>query len=158
MYPRQSLILLVEDNPDHAELTKSCLSHYAMAGRVVHMTDGSEAIDYLMRSEAVSGIEPNPLPALVLLDLRLPKVGGLEVLRTIRRSDRLRMLPVVILTTSEAERDVREAYEFGANGYAVKPIDYDQLQKLIADICTFWLMWNRLPSTAVAVEERLGSG
>jgi two-component system response regulator len=158
MYPKQSLILLVEDNPDHAELTMSCLSQYAIAGRVVHMTDGNEAIDYLIHSAAASEVEPNRLPALVLLDLRLPKVGGLEVLRTIRRSDRLRMLPVVILTTSEAERDVREAYEFGANGYAVKPIDYDQLQKLIADICTFWLMWNRLPSGAVAVEERLGSG
>jgi len=147
---------LVEDNPDHAELTKSCLAQYAMAGRVVHLTDGSEAIDYLMPPGGAPDTARSPLPALVLLDLRLPKVGGLEVLRTMRKSDRLRLLPVVILTTSEAERDVREAYECGANGYAVKPIDYGQLQQLIADICSFWLMWNRLPPIAAAVEEPVG--
>jgi CheY-like chemotaxis protein len=123
VYPKQSLILLVEDNPDHAELTRSCLVQHVMAGRIVHLTDGNEAIDYLMQSATASDATGNPLPALVLLDLRLPKVGGLEVLSVIRNSDRLRTLPVVILTTSEAERDVRKAYEFGANGYAVKPVE-----------------------------------
>ncbi len=155
MRRKQSLIMLVEDNPDHAELTKSCLEQQATVGRIVHMTDGSEAIDYLLTCGAAASPR-ECLPDLVLLDLRLPRVGGADVLRTIRGVVEVPRIPIIVLTSSEADRDVREAYACGANGYTVKPVDYDQLQKLITDICTFWLVWNRQPSVHTTVPEPTG--
>lgn len=150
MNPRPSLIMLVEDNPDHAELTKCCLEQQAPSSGVIHLTDGSEVIDYLLKRDIGAQALTNPLPDLVLLDLRLPKVGGMDALRAIRGSRELPRIPVVVLTSSDAANDLREAYTCGANAYTVKPIDYEQLQRLIGDICTFWLGWNRVPPVVTA--------
>jgi two-component system, response regulator len=147
MNPGRSLIVLVEDNPDHAELTKTCLLQHTAVGRVVHFKDGEEAADFVLQPGFPSDDGSTSLPDLILLDLKLPRVSGIEVLRTIRKSEQLQKTPVVILTSSEADRDVREAYRSGANGYTVKPLDYSRLQQLISDICTFWLVWNHAPST-----------
>lgn len=130
-------ILLVEDNIDHAEMVIRNLEDLPVAHRVVHLADGEAALDYLYAQESCA------LPHLILLDLRLPKVSGLEVLAQVKEDDRLRALPVVILTTSDAEDDVAKAYNSYANSYLTKPADFTEYGRMLKDVVFYWLKWNR---------------
>ena len=136
-------ILLVEDNPDHAELALRCLEDHRLKNQVVHKADGEAALDYLLQRDG--SVDPDAPPQIILLDLRLPKVDGLEVLEAVKGADDLRRIPVVVLTTSQAEQDVTRAYELHANSYLVKPIDFEEFSSLLDDLVGYWLTWNRKP-------------
>jgi two-component system response regulator len=139
------MILLVEDNPDHVALTVRALKKNNIANDVVVASDGAEALDLLMgrgpRGDAAK------LPSVVLLDLKLPKVDGLEVLRALRRDVRTRLLPVVILTSSDEERDVLQSYQLGANSYIRKPVDFTQFVEATKQLGLYWLVLNEPPKT-----------
>ena len=135
-------ILLVEDNPDHAELVMRSLRNHPSA-RITHLADGEAALDYLFRRGPYSDAERWPLPQIVLLDLRLPKVDGLDVLQKVKSSGRFDEIPIIILTTSQAEADIGKAYRRHVNSYLVKPLDFDQFARLMDDIGDYWLDWNR---------------
>ena len=137
------LVLLVEDNPDHAELVIRNLAEHPIANRVIHLTNGQAVLDYLFRREEYADPARSPRPHVILLDLRLPRVDGLQVLGAIKASELLRRIPVVILTTSDAEQDAARAYYNYANSYLVKPLGYDQFCKLVADIGSYWLGQNK---------------
>lgn len=138
-------ILLVEDNPDHAELVIRNMEDLQIANRVVHVEDGEAALDYLFGRGEYTDRKRFPLPHLMLLDLRLPKVDGLHVLKEVKSHDRLQALPVVVLTTSDAERDMAMAYEYNANSYLTKPVDFGDFCKLLRDLGFYWLAWNKRP-------------
>ena len=138
-------ILLVEDNPAHAELIIRNLRQHQIANAIHHVSDGEEALQFLRHEGMYSQPGSSPRPHLVLLDLRLPKIDGLEVLKTIKNTRELHTLPVVILTTSNAERDMARAYEYHANSYLVKPVDFDKFSQLMKDLGFYWLAWNCLP-------------
>ncbi len=135
-------VLLVEDNDDHAELVIRQLSDHRVANKLVHLGDGQEALDYLYRRGQYTDPETSPRPHVIFLDLRLPRVDGLEVLRILKESEDLRVIPVVILTTSESERDVAGAYINHANSYVVKPVDFQKFRKLMDDLGFYWMSWN----------------
>ena len=142
----QSLTILhVEDNSDHAQLVARSLQKNHVANVVRHVMDGEEALDYLFLRGKYAGTDSAPRPQIVLLDLRLPKVDGLEVLRTIKTTDALSTIPVVILTSSEAEKDVAQAYEHHANSYLVKPVGFEKFSELMQQLGFYWLAWNRYP-------------
>src|SRR4029453_1570944 len=136
-------ILLVEDNIPHAELVKRSLEAHQIANRVYHVADGEAALDYLFRQGGYTDPMTSPRPHVVLLDLRLPKLSGLEVLREIRASNDsdLHTVPVVVLTTSAAERDVTSAYAQHANSYLIKPVDFAQFMQLMDNLGFYWLGW-----------------
>jgi len=138
-------ILLVEDNPDHAELVMRNMEDFKIANRITHVEDGEAALDYLYGKGDYTDRKMFPLPHLMLLDLRLPKVDGLQVLKEVKSSDILRALPVVILTTSDAERDLAMAYEYHANSYLTKPVDFNEFSRLLGDLGFYWLAWNKRP-------------
>ncbi len=138
-------ILFVEDNPDHAELVMRSFEDHRVANRIFHLPDGEAALDYLFRRGGFTEPVKSPRPHVILLDLRLPKVDGLEILKIIRDSKDLRTIPVVILTTSHAEMDVSRAYEYHANSYLVKPLDFEKFTKLMDDLGFYWLGWNHYP-------------
>jgi len=138
-------ILLVEDNHAHAALVMRSFEDNALGNQIKHVKDGEEALDYLFHRGQYSDIGLFPAPHVVLLDLRLPKIDGLEVLRQIRESDATKSLLVVVLTTSAAETDVAKAYEYHANSYLVKPLDFEQFSKLLKDLGCYWLVWNHYP-------------
>jgi CheY-like chemotaxis protein len=137
------LVLLVEDNPDHAELVIRNLAEHPVPNHVIHLTHGQAALDYLLRREEYSNPALSPRPHIILLDLRLPRVDGLQVLQVIKLSESLRQIPVIILTTSDAEQDARRAYDNHANSYLVKPLGYEQFRKLIQDLGFYWLSQNK---------------
>ncbi|AHF03163.1 chemotaxis protein CheY [Marichromatium purpuratum 984] len=138
-------VLLVEDDPAHAEITRRGLESNALPARLEHVEDGQAALDYLFRQGRFSDPESSPRPNLILLDLRLPKVEGLEVLRRIKADDQLRRIPVVVLTTSAADPDVHGAYSNQASSYLVKPADYEAFARLFDSLGHYWLAWNRYP-------------
>ena len=138
-------ILLVEDNPAHAELVLRSFEDHRVANKIIHLSDGESALDYLFRRSPHTDPKTSPRPHVVLLDLRLPRMDGLEVLKEIRASDDLHRLPVVILTTSEAERNVAKAYEQHTNSYVVKPLDFEGFTALMEDLGFYWLGWNYYP-------------
>jgi CheY-like chemotaxis protein len=133
-------ILLVEDNPMDVDLTKRAFARHKLANPIEVARDGEEALAYLARWEA-----DDPLPVVILLDLKLPKVDGLEVLRQIKAHHQFRMLPVVILTTSAEDHDVRTAYALGANSYIVKPVDFEKFLEVAAHIELYWIVLNTPP-------------
>lgn len=135
-------ILLVEDSPYDAELTLHTLRERHLANRIVHVTDGQEALDWLFGGGDHPGREPGFYPKVVVLDLKLPKVDGLEVLRAIRADPRTTLLPVVVMTSSNHERDVIESYKLGANSYVVKPLDFDSFSAAVAELGHYWLLVN----------------
>jgi CheY-like chemotaxis protein len=139
------LILLVEDDPAHAEIVRRNLEDFRVANRILHVTDGQEALDYLFHQGRYQDADTFPRPGLVLLDLRLPKVDGLEVLKTVKADPSLKLIPVVILTTSAAESDMARAYECKANSYLVKPVDLPQFAQLMETFGFYWLAWNQYP-------------
>ncbi len=139
------VILLVEDNPDHAELVQRSFEDHRVANRLVHVSDGEAALDYLFRRRRFADAAAAPRPHVILLDLRLPKVDGLEVLSKVKAAPELHHIPVVIITTSATDRDMTEAYDLHANSYLVKPVDFDQFTRLMDDLGFYWLAWNQHP-------------
>ena len=139
------VLLLVEDNEDHAELVCRCLEAQPIPHRVVHLADGEATLAYLTRRPPFEAEETAPTPHLMLLDLRLPKVDGLDVLRAVKAAPDLRKIPVVVLTSSAAEPDISGAYAAHANSYLVKPLDADHLERMLRDVGRYWLEWNRAP-------------
>jgi DNA-binding response OmpR family regulator len=141
-------ILLVEDSPKDIELMLTALKECNLANEVDVAQDGQEALDYLNRMEPYNK-RPDNNPAVVLLDLKLPKVDGLEVLRYIRANDRLKRIPVVILTSSREDQDVVRGYELGANAYVVKPLDFQQFVAAVKELGIFWAVINQPPPGSV---------
>ena len=141
----QKSILLVEDNPDDEALTLRALNKSKIANKIVVVRDGAEALDYLFCTGAYTGRDANDLPQVTLLDLKLPKLDGLEVLRRIRSDPRTRMLPVVMLTSSKEEQDMINAYSNGANSYVRKPVDFNQFVDAIGHLGLYWLVLNEAP-------------
>ena len=130
-------ILLVEDNPSDAELTQRALRKSELGARVAVARDGAEALEYLLSSR--------PRPKVIFLDLKLPKIDGIEVLRRVRADERTKAIPVVVLTSSQEERDISECYKLGVNSYIVKPVEFDKFYKAVADLGTYWLVLNKSP-------------
>lgn len=140
-------ILLVEDDPDDVELTLRALKKSNIANDVTIATDGAQALDFLFGRGAYAGRDTNIKPAVVLLDLKLPKVDGLEVLRSLRADKRTHLLPVVILTSSKEENDLFQGYRLGANAYIRKPVDFVQFSEAVRELGLFWLVLNEPPPT-----------
>lgn len=138
-------LLLVEDDVSHAELILLSLREHRIPSEVVHIKDGEAAIDYLFRKGRYANPISSPRPDVVVLDLRLPKIDGLTVLKEIKGDEKLRDIPVVILTTSQAEKDLSMAYENNANSYLVKPVDFGKFMELMDLLGFYWLAWNRHP-------------
>lgn len=136
------IILLVEDNPDDELLTLRALKKDKIASKVVVARDGAEALDYLFATGVYADRDPAETPDLILLDLKLPKVDGLEVLRHIRADERTRFLPVVVLTSSDEQRDIMACYDLGANSYIRKPVDFTQFAEAIRQLEHYWLALN----------------
>lgn len=145
MKGKPPIILLVEDNPAHAEMVIRSFQDHMMANKIIHLLDGEAALDYLLRRGQFTVPEASPRPHVILLDLRLPKINGLQILQEIKQNEALLSIPVVVLTTSEAERDLVMAYENHANSYLVKPVDFAKFSQLINDLGLYWLDWNRQP-------------
>jgi two-component system response regulator len=139
---KNSRILLVEDNRDHQELTLMTLAENNVLNEVVVVNDGVEALDYLFGSGAYVGRDARDVPALVLLDLKLPKLGGLEVLRRIRADERTALVPVVILTSSSEEEDIVASLQNGANSYVRKPVDFSRFVEQVQRLQVYWLLVN----------------
>ncbi len=131
-------ILLVEDSLDDAELTIRELKRHQLANKLVHVKDGAEALDFVFGTGAYAGRDPTRLPKVVLLDMKLPKVDGLQVLRAIRRDERTRTIPVVVMPSSEEQRDVVGSYNLGVNGYVFKPVKFDQFCKALSELGSDW--------------------
>lgn len=145
---REKVILLVEDNPDDRDLTLIAFREANILNEVIVCHDGEEALDYLFARGAYSGRDTRIMPQVILLDLKLPKVDGLEVLRCIREDRRTKLLPVVILTTSKEQRDLVESYELGANSYVRKPVDFSKFIEASRQLGLYWLVLNETPPPA----------
>ena len=140
--PTDRPILLVEDNPDDEALTLRAFAKNRIPNQVVVARDGVEALDYLFGTGSQAGRDLSVMPAVVLLDLKLPRIDGLEVLRRIRADDRTNLLPVVVLTTSKEQRDILDAYRLGANSYIRKPVDFEKFIHAVGQIGLYWLSLN----------------
>jgi two-component system, response regulator len=138
-------ILLVEDNPYDAELTLRALKRANLANDVLHVVDGAQALDYVFGTGAYAGRDPEQRPRLMVLDLKLPKVDGLEVLQRIKSDPRTRLMPVVVLTSSREERDIVASYQFGVNSYIVKPVEFEAFVEAVSRLGLYWLLVNRQP-------------
>lgn len=142
---KERVILLVEDNPDDELLMRRALAKNAVPNEVVVARDGVEALDYLFATGRHSGRDPDEMPRLILLDLKLPRLNGLEVLQRLRSDERTRLLPVVILTSSRERQDVLDGYGLGANSYVRKPVDFDQFLRAVEQLKLYWLGLNESP-------------
>ncbi len=138
-------LLLVEDNDAHAEMVKRSFEQHKVSNEIYHVDDGQKALDYIFHEGEYTDEEKYPRPHCILLDLRLPKVDGLEVLRRIKGDESTRRTPVVILTTSSADKDIAQSYEYNANSYVVKPMDFTKFELLMKDLGYYWLAWNQNP-------------
>lgn len=135
-------ILLVEDNPYDAEMTIRTLKKNNLANNLLHVTDGQEALDFLYD-------ENNNMPKLILLDLKMPKVDGLDVLRKIKSDEKRRLVPVVVLTSSQQESDIIASHKLGVNAYIVKPVDFEKFVKAVTEVGLFWLVLNQPPNISI---------
>ena len=142
----KGIILLVDDNPDDVDLTLRAFKKNNISNRVIIAKDGVEALDYLHGTGMYAGRDVKELPVVVMLDLKLPKINGLEVLRNIRQNEVTRIVPVVILTSSAEQKDVVEGYQLGANSYIRKPVDFEQFVEAVKLLGLYWTLWNERPS------------
>jgi len=138
-------ILLVEDNPSDVALTKRALEKSRISNRLVVVEDGEEALQYLFCTGEYSDRDPQDMPTVILLDLNLPKINGIEVLRQIRQNEKTKRLPVVILTSSKEDMDVLACYDYGANSYICKPVDFNQFVEAVGQLGLYWLVINESP-------------
>ena len=143
----KGIILLVDDNPDDVDLTLRAFKKNNISNRVIIAKDGVEALDYLHGTGMYAGRDVKELPVVVMLDLKLPKINGLEVLRNIRQNEVTRLVPVVILTSSAEQKDVVEGYQLGANSYIRKPVDFEQFVEAVKLLGLYWTLWNERPSS-----------
>lgn len=142
---KDKIILLVEDNPDDEELAMRALKKNNICNEICVVRDGAAALDYLFGTGQFAGRDISDRPEVILLDLKLPKVGGLEVLQRLRSDERTRLLPVVILTSSKEEQDLISGYSLGANSYVRKPVDFDQFVEAVRQLGLYWLVINEAP-------------
>lgn len=140
-----SEILLIEDNPNDAELTIRALQKINLANEVIHLKDGAEGLDYLFCMGKYEHRDIRDIPRVILLDLKMPKVDGIEVLKRIKSDSATRFIPVIILTSSNEDPDVRNCYELGANSYIVKPVGFENFSKAVAGLGMYWLLLNQPP-------------
>jgi CheY-like chemotaxis protein len=145
MAQEQVEILLAEDNPEDAEMTMRALRRNNLANQLHWVKDGAEALDYLFGTGEYAGRDTSRPPRLVLLDIKMPKVDGIEVLRRLKQDDATRRIPVVVMTSSNEERDVFESYRLGVNSYIVKPVQFDAFMETVAKIGMYWVLTNRTP-------------
>jgi len=138
-------ILLVEDNPHDAELTIRALKKHNLANKLVHVKDGAEAIDFVFSEGAYAQRRIQNGPKVVLLDLKLPKVDGIEVLRRIKSDERTKVIPVVVMTSSREGRDLTECYQLGVNGYVVKPVEFEDFARAVSQLGLYWMLLNETP-------------
>lgn len=139
-------IVLVEDNKADAELTIRALKKNRIANSLIHLNDGEEAIDFIFCRGAYEKRNIHDIPKLILLDIKMPKIDGIEVLRKIKSDDRTKIVPVVLLTSSKEEKDIVESYHLGVNSYIVKPVDFDSFVKAVSDLGLYWLLLNQPPN------------
>ena len=144
----ERMILLVEDSEDDVELTRRALRKNHICNRVEVVRDGVEALEFLFGEGAYTGRDPSQRPEIILLDLNMPRLGGLEVLKRVRADERTRMIPVVILTSSKEERDLVQSYTEGANSYIQKPVDFQQFTEAVGQLGLYWLLLNVPPPAA----------
>lgn len=142
-------ILLVEDNQAHAEMVMRSFEDNQIANRLYHVSDGEAALDYLFRRNKYNDSELSPRPHVILLDLRLPRVDGLEVAARVKANDSLKTIPIVILTTSKMDQDVLTAYNHHVNSYLVKPVNFEKFVRMMRDLEFYWLIWNVNPRTSL---------
>lgn len=138
-------ILLVEDNKSDAMLTIRALKKHNLANNLVHLIDGAEALDFIFGKGKYEGRNTEDKPKVIFLDLKMPKVSGLEVLRIIKSDERTKLIPVVMMTSSQEERDIVESHKLGVNSYVVKPVGFENFSKIIADLGFYWLVVNNSP-------------
>lgn len=138
-------ILLVEDNPTDAEMTLRALRRNNLANKVHWVKDGEQALEFMFRTGAYADRDPAAVPKLVMLDIKMPKVDGIEVLRRIKANEETRTVPVVVMTSSNEERDVVESYRLGVNSYIVKPVQFESFLETVAEIGLYWVITNRVP-------------
>jgi two-component system, response regulator len=143
MNEKEVEILIVEDNPDDAELAIRALKKSHLANNVTHLIDGAEALDFLFGTGQYTDRDVNNVPKVILLDLKMPKVNGLEVLQRIKSEPLTKMIPVVILTSSAEDPDIKRSYELGANSYIVKPVEFNNFAKIISELGMYWLVINK---------------
>lgn len=139
-------ILLVEDNSNDAELTLRALKKHKITNKLIHLKDGAEALDFIFATGEFSDREVMDSPKVVLLDLKMPKVDGIEVLKRIKEDERTKTIPVVILTSSKEDPDINRCYKLGANSYIVKPVDFDDFLKAVSDLGFYWALLNQPPN------------
>lgn len=138
-------ILLVEDNPNDAELCLRALTKNKISNKIVHVKDGAEAIDFIFATGPYAHRKVENGPKVILLDLKLPKVDGLEVLQKVKADARTKVIPVVVMTSSKEEQDIVKSYQYGVNSYVVKPVDFDKFVKVVADLGLYWMLLNQPP-------------
>jgi len=138
-------ILLVEDNLDDAKLTLRALNKHNLANKVYHVKDGEEALDFLFGRKDYQKIAPNDMPKVVFLDLKLPKVSGLEVLKAMKEDESTKVIPVVVLTSSKEDQDLITSYKLGVNSYIVKPVDFEKFVSTVSQLGLYWLLLNEPP-------------
>lgn len=139
-------ILLIEDNPNDAEMTIRSLKKNNVTNKILHLKDGAIALDYIFGTGEFEGRNISTKPKLILLDLKMPKVNGLEVLKKIKADDRSRKIPVIVLTSSKEDPDIETCYALGVNSYIVKPVDFEGFHKVIAQLGLYWVLTNQAPS------------
>jgi two-component system, response regulator len=145
MYPNGFNILLVEDNPSDAELTIRAFKKKNLANNLIHLKNGAEALDYIFAQGVYSKRDASAVPKVILLDLNMPKIGGIEVLKKLREHEATKNIPVVVLTSSTEDPDISTCYALGVNSYIVKPVNFDNFSKAVSELGFFWLLLNQVP-------------
>ena len=142
---QEKIILLVEDDPDDVELILRSLKKYNISNKVTVVSDGQEVLDYLFTRGAYANLDREAMPAVVLLDIKLPKIDGIEVLRRLRADERTKLLPVVMLTSSREQQDLVNSYKYGCNSYVRKPIEFNEFAEAVSKLGLYWLLINEAP-------------